>query len=82
MFKSEAEAYQAWRRNLKLRIRKLQQEQGDLMWQAINGEVHPRFKKYKYRPLPTRYPKTKACKIQDEISRLQCDLNRFKVKNV
>jgi hypothetical protein len=82
MFKSEAQAYQEWRRNVKKQLQIAQRYQTFYKWQVDYGELHPRLQRQTYRPLPVSHPWDVWQKWCKKASELQFILDRFKVKNV
>jgi hypothetical protein len=80
MFKSEAQAYQNWRRNIKKQLQIAQRFQTYYKWQVDNGEIHPIQQWLKYKPLPVMHPWDHWQKWCSKASELQCMLNRFKVE--
>lgn len=92
MYKSEAEAYQAIRRDWKRRIASAQRAQNMYVWEAINGTKHPAILKavaYStnrdpskvHFPLCSPASCMKEAQVhQDNISKYQNLLNYYKVK--
>ena len=86
MYKSEAQAYQAWRHKLKKRRNSMQRRQTFEMWEANTGEPHPFFQRKFPKSFLTNMAKNsreslifKAIKYQDKVSECQLLLNEFAV---
>ena len=80
VFKSEAQAYQEWRRDVKKQLQIAQRRQTFFKWQVDNGELHPIQQRLTYRPLPVSHPWDHWRKWCNKASELQFMLDKFKVK--
>ncbi len=86
--KSEAEAYQAIRRDWKRRLNNAQRAQNIHMWEAINGTKHPIIARFVAKSMgSSSFPKvdSEVCRKQaqfhqDKISMYQNWLNQYKVE--
>jgi len=85
--KSEAQAYQAIRRDWKRRLNNAQRAQNIYMWEAINGTKHPTIVRFVAKSMgSSSFPKvdSEICRKQaqvhqDKISMYQNWLNQYKV---
>lgn len=89
MYKSEAQAYQMWRRDVKKLMRDAQRHQNYNMWVVLYQARHPAIQKHvnkvmkqhgiKMPILDKREAQLKAIEYQDIASQCHLLLNRYKV---
>lgn len=86
--KSEAEAYQAIRRDWKRRLNNAQRAQNIHMWEALNGDKHPIIARfvatcvgsYSFPKVDSEVCRQQAQLHQDKVSMYQIWLNQYKVE--